>query len=170
MHQQTVCRAFTVIDDPFFKGEMMFDFVRVMKLTSRLAAAMIAATVVIVSPAQAGTGTVHLRIVKGGFIIGGGGGDGTLTFDGRRYPLRVGGAGIGTIGISETRLFGTASNLHSPGDIVGTYSMAGAGLAVGGGANVVTLRNERGVVLRLQGTQVGFQASLGVGGLTISMR
>ena len=148
----------------------MFDFGRVMKLTSKLAAAMIAAVVVIVSPAQAGTGTVHLRIVKGGLIIGGGGGDGTLTFNGRTFPLRISGVGIGTIGIAETRLYGTASNLHSAGDIVGTYSVAGAGLAVGGGGSVATLRNERGVLLRLQGTQVGFQASLGFGGMTISMR
>ena len=147
----------------------MFDFVRSVKLTTRFAAAMIAAIVVIVSPAQAGTGTVHLKIVKGEFIIGGGGGGGTLTYNGHSYRLKVGGVGIGTIGIAETRLYGTASNLHSPGDIVGTYGTAGAGLAVGGGANVATLQNEKGVVLRLQGTQVGFQATLGLGGMTISM-
>ena len=152
----------------------MVDVVRILKIRSlkfalALAAAFIVAGVAPQANAQ-GVGTVHLKILKGGFIIGGGGGSGTLHYNGHYYPLKVSGIGIGTIGIAETSLAGTASHLHSPYDIVGTYSTAGAGLAVGGGANVVTLQNEKGVLLRLQGTQVGFQATLGLGGMTISMR
>jgi hypothetical protein len=145
----------------------MSGFIRGIKFATALAAALIIAGVS--SHAQAGTGTVHLKIVKAGFIVGGGGGGGTLTYNGHTYPLKVGGIGIGTIGIAETRLYGTAYHLHSPLDIAGTYATAGAGLAVGGGANVVTLQNEKGVVLQLTGTQVGFQATLGLGGLTISL-
>ena len=115
------------------------------------------------------TGTVSIRVVKVGFIVGGGGGRGTLNFAGHHYPFRVGGISIGTIGISEARLSGTASNLHRPRDIAGTYAAAGAGLAVVGGGQVATLQNEHGVILRLQGTQIGFNANLGVGGMTISM-
>jgi hypothetical protein len=148
----------------------MFHFVRSLKLAAAFAAALLVAGIAAGTSAQAASGTVHLKIVKAGFIIGGGGGDGTLTFNGQTYRLQVGGIGIGTIGIAETRLYGTAMHLHSPYDIIGTYSTAGAGLAVGGGANIVTLRNEKGVVLQLQGTQIGFQATLGLGGMTISMR
>jgi hypothetical protein len=153
---------------------MMFEIIRTLKIRSVKFAFALAATFIVagVAPpahAQSGVGTVHLRVVKGGFIIGGGGGSGTLHYNGHYYPLKVGGVGIGTIGISEARLSGTASHLHSPYDIVGTYSTAGAGLAVIGGASVVTLQNEKGVLLRLSGTQVGFQATLGLGGMTITM-
>jgi hypothetical protein len=153
---------------------MMFDVIRLLKIRSlkfalALAAVFIVAGVAPQANAQMGVGTVHLKVIKGGFIIGGGGGNGTLHYNGHYYPLKIGGVGIGTIGIAEANLSGTASNLHSPYDIAGTYSTAGAGLAVIGGANVVTLQNEKGVVLRLQGTQVGFQATLGVGGMTITI-
>jgi hypothetical protein len=75
-----------------------------------------------------------------------------------------------TIGVSGVELFGTATGLHVPGDIQGTYTAAGAGLAVAGGGTAVTLSNGRGVVLNLQGRQVGFKLSLAVGGLTISLK
>jgi hypothetical protein len=48
---------------------------------------------------SAATGTVHIEIVKDGFIVDVGGGRGTLVFQGRRYTLRVGGLSFGaTIG------------------------------------------------------------------------
>ena len=43
------------------------------------------------SAAMADSGKIHIRIVKAGFVIGGSGGSGTLTFHGRRYPLSIGG-------------------------------------------------------------------------------
>jgi len=104
------------------------------------------------------------------FIVGGGGGSGVLIYQGHRYPLRVSGIGIGSIGIAEAKMSGIAYNLHRPSDITGTYSAAGAGLAVVGGGQVAQLQNEHGVLLKLQGVQLGFQATLGVGGMTISMR
>jgi hypothetical protein len=64
---------------------------------------------------------------------------------------------------------GTASNLRTAADIAGTYSAASAGIAVAGGGKVVTLQNSNGVVLHLRGRQVGFEASLSLSGLTISM-
>ena len=122
-------------------------------------------------PADAqSTGQVRFRVSSVGFVIGGGGGTGTLNFRGKTYPLRVSGIGAGTIGVSSADLVGTASNLRSAQDIVGTYSAAGAGVAVAGGARGVTLQNSKGVVLRLSGRQAGFQANIGIGGVEISMR
>jgi hypothetical protein len=119
--------------------------------------------------AEAATGTVAFKIVRGGFIVGVGGGSGALSFRGVRYPLSVGGVSLGaTIGVSGTELVGTAFNLHDARDIEGTYTAAGAGLAVAGGAGVVELSNGRGVVLRLSGRQVGFKLSLAVSGLTVT--
>jgi hypothetical protein len=120
--------------------------------------------------AEAATGSVALKILSGGFIVGVGGGSGVLTFRGMRYPLSLGGISLGaTIGVSDAEMIGTAFNLHDVHDIEGAYSAASAGVAVAGGAGVVQLSNARGVVLRLRGRQVGFKLSIAVSGLTISL-
>ena len=105
---------------------------------------------------RAASGTVRLHIAKAGFLIGVGGGSGTLTYHHRVYRL--------------ADLVGTAYHLRRPSDIVGTYGAAGAGATFVGGGQVATLQNEKGVVLKLRGMQIGFQASLGVAGMTISLR
>jgi hypothetical protein len=121
--------------------------------------------------AEAYHGRVVLKIFSAGFILGAGGGSGVLYFHGRQYPLSIGGVSLGaTIGISGVELVGTATGLTGPGDIQGTYTAAGAGLAVAGGASAITLSNGRGVVLNLQGRQVGFKLSAAVGGLNISLK
>jgi hypothetical protein len=122
------------------------------------------------TPSYAQYGSVRLHIVKAGFIIGIGGGSGVLYYHGHRYPLSIGGIGIGSLGVAAVDLVGTASNLRSPGDIAGTYGAAGAGAAIVGGAQVATLQNENGVVIRVHGVQAGFQISLGLAGMTISLR
>ncbi len=47
------------------------------------------------STARADEGRVHIRFLKGGWVIGGTIGEGTLTFRGRRYPLSIGGLSYG---------------------------------------------------------------------------
>ena len=116
------------------------------------------------------TGTVHLKFVKVGFIVGVGGGSGTLTYHGKTYGLSVGGVSIGTIGIAEANVSGTASNLHNAADIAGTYGAASASVAVVGGGKVATLKNEKGVILKVHGEQLGVEVSLSLSGLTISLR
>ncbi|MFT4117095.1 hypothetical protein [Bradyrhizobium sp.] len=120
--------------------------------------------------ADAGTGTVRLSVFKAGFIIGGGGGKGVLNYAGHSYPFDVGGIGLGTIGIAEAKYNGVVYNLRSPSDIEGAYQAAGAGIAIVGGVKVARLQNARGVVLELRGVQAGFEASLGLGGITINLR
>jgi hypothetical protein len=147
----------------------MLSFIRVIKLVAIIALA--AATLVGASTAsRAQTGSVRLHIVKAGFIIGVGGGSGVLIYHGQRYPLSLGGIGIGSLGVAAVDLVGTATNLHNPTDIAGTYGAAGAGATFVGGAQVATLQNQRGVVLTLRGAQAGFQVSLGLGGMTVAMR
>ena len=116
------------------------------------------------------TGTVRFTVQNVGFIVGVGGGNGILRFRGKTYRLRVDGLGAGTIGVSQADLVGTASNLRTATDIAGTYTAAGAGIAVAGGVRTIQLQNSRGVVLSLRGRQAGFSASLGVGGVTVTMR
>ena len=147
----------------------MVHLIRAIKFgAALLLAAVMLSGVSTASSAQ--TGIVHLRIVKAGFILGAGGGQGTLTYHGSTYRLKVGGVGIGTIGIAEARLVGVAYHLHHAADIVGTYDAVGASVAVIGGPKVARLQNGKGVVLELRGEQLGFEATLGLGGMNISLR
>jgi hypothetical protein len=128
------------------------------------------ATAAFVVPAEAATGSVSLHIASAGFIFGVTGGSGTLTLRGQRYPLRVGGISAGAlIGVSATDLIGSATNIHSPGDIAGLYSAIGAGMSVAGGRSTAQLSNANGVVLRLHGRQVGFSFSIDLSGMSISL-
>ena len=121
--------------------------------------------------AQADSGSISFRVLKGGWIIGASGGSGTLYFHGRRYPISIGGLSAGLVfGASETRLHGTVSHIRGPYDVSGVYGAVGAGGVVGVGARVIVLRNEKGAVLRLSGRQVGLMANVDLSGLSISVR
>jgi hypothetical protein len=74
--------------------------------TIKCGAAILAAAVMLVTfapPSYADSGTVRFRITRAGFIVGAGGGTGTLVFHGRTYPLSVGGLSVGTIGAATGR-------------------------------------------------------------------
>ena len=136
-------------------------------------AAILGAAVILASaawPSYAETGTVRVRIAKAGFIVGVGGGSGILDFKGRNYRLRIDGISAGTIGIAPADLVGTASNLRTASDIAGTYSAVSAGVAIAAGGKTARLQNQKGVVLELHGTQVGFELSLNLSGVTVSLQ
>jgi len=146
----------------------MLNFLRSIRFAAVIAAAA-AMLVTATLPSNAETGSVRLRITKAGFIVGVGGGSGTLVFRGRSYPLRVGGISVGTIGVASADLVGFARNLRSPTDIAGAFSAVGASVAVVGGAKVAHLRNTNGVLLDLHGAQVGLELSLNLSGMTIDL-
>ena len=150
-----------------------------MKLSSALRRALVAGVMLVsavfagagLSPAHADDGYVTLTIWKAGWIIGGSGGGGTLTFRGQAYPLSAGGLDYGLVfGGSKTVLHGTVSNIYRPSDVAGVYAAAGAGLAVGGGARAIVLTNQKGAVLELSGTEVGLLANADLSGLAITLR
>jgi hypothetical protein len=45
-----------------------------------------------------------------------------------------------------------------------------ASVAVVGGAKVATLQNEKGVVLKIHGVQLGLEASLSLSGMTLALQ
>jgi hypothetical protein len=126
---------------------------------------------VLAVPGWAATGTIQVEIAKAGFIVGVGGGRGTLVFQGRRYPLRVGGLSFGaTIGASKADLFGRAYNLRQVSDIAGIYTAVSVGAAAGGGASTIRLQNAKGVVLDLRGRTIGLELNANVSGVEIGLR
>jgi hypothetical protein len=147
----------------------MFRTIKLIKFVATVAA-LASFSLAATTPSQAQTCSVRLHIVKAGFIVGAGGGSGTLICHGRAYGLTVGGIGLGSLGVAAADLVGTASNVRNPANVAGTYGAAGAGVTFIGGGQVATLQNEKGVVLQLSGGQVGFQVSLGLAGMTIGLR
>jgi lipid-binding SYLF domain-containing protein len=119
----------------------------------------------------AADGTINLTLYKAGFIVGGSGGSGTLTFKGKQYPVDIGGVSLGaTIGVSKAELIGEVHNLKQPSDIEGTYAAVQAGVAVAGGGKVAELKNSKGVVLKVKGAQVGLELALDLSGMQVSLK
>lgn len=123
--------------------------------------------------AQSGTPDAKIEISqwKVGFIIGAGGGGGTLTYQGKSYPLSLHGLRVGaTIGASTADLVGDVHNLKNLKDIEGVYSAAQAAIAVGAGGKVWTLKNKNGVTLKLKGKQAGIELALDIGGMELKLK
>ena len=136
-------------------------------------AAMVAAVIMLVGTpvaSYAQTGSIHLTVVKAGFIVSPGSGTGTLDYQGRTYRLSVSSFGFGTIGVSGGELVGTAHNLRTAADIAGTYKAVAAGLTVGAGGQVARFQNANGVILELIVAQLGLAVSLGSTGMTIALQ
>jgi hypothetical protein len=119
-----------------------------MKMSSAIRVALLALTAfagaTLSSASRADEGSVSLTIYKAGWIIGGSGGGGVLSFRGRRYGLSTGGLDYGLVfGGSKTVLHGRVSNIYRPSDVAGVYGAAGAGLAVGSGARARPTRKAR---------------------------
>jgi hypothetical protein len=123
------------------------------------------------APARADEGTISFSVIKAGFVVGGSGGSGTLTFHGHSYRLSIGGISYGfTFGASQTRFHGTVSNISRPSDVSGVYAAGNVGAAVGRGAQAIVLTNQKGAVLALTGSSVGAIVSADLNGLAISVK
>jgi hypothetical protein len=149
----------------------MSNISRRLGILSAAVMALVAGLFVSFGPASAATGQITLHVGSAGFIIGVSGGQGQLVFGGRVYPLNVGGVSIGlTIGASAQDLKGEVLNINSPADIAGTYTQVSASAAFGPGGRVIQMQNAKGVVLNLTGFEGGFEVSVDLGGLTISLK
>jgi hypothetical protein len=146
-------------------------------MTIRQTTTTLAAVLMLASPAMAqrslgpATGTVRLEQVQAGFIASGEAGGGTLRFQGRSYPITVGGLGIGSIGASRSVASGTVYGLHRRSDFAGDYVQLKEGWAVGAaGRGTTWLRNDKGVTLKLAARRQGLQLQLGADGVLIGFR
>jgi hypothetical protein len=119
---------------------------------------------------QAPSGTITLTSKSVAVGIGVTWGDGTLTFGGKPYAFSVDGLSVVDLGVSEVKTSGEVFNLKNVGDLAGKYTAAEIGVAIVKGENDTIMKNEKGVVLRLHGTQKGARLTLGAGGVTIKLK
>jgi hypothetical protein len=117
------------------------------------------------------SGTVEMKQVQAAFIGSGGGGTGTLYFQGAAYPFNVAGLGIGGIGVSSLDATGDVYRLSSVGQFPGTYGQARYGYALGtDSAGDLWLQNEAGVIMHLHARREGLMLSLGGDAVVISLK
>ncbi len=122
------------------------------------------------APAMRPSGSVTVRQVQVAFIGSGAMGGGTLYFRGRAYPFKLGGLGIGGIGISKLDAVGTVYNLRRLEDFNGVYGQARTGWAIGDqGRGKMWLQNSNGVYLELHARRQGLSLSLGADGMVVRL-
>jgi hypothetical protein len=134
-------------------------------------ALMALASLGFVSAAHADSGTIRFAVYKAGFFVGGSGGEGTLTFRGRKYRVSIGGVSAGLVfGASKTYYRGTVRHIRRASDVTGIYGAAGGGGAIGRGAQAIVMQNDKGAVLELTGDQRGLQINIDLSGLSITVK
>jgi hypothetical protein len=126
------------------------------------------ATAVAKPPPPSGTLSITTTSVAVG--LGVHWGTGVLTTRGQRYPFAIQGLEVGGVGVSKVQAVGQVYHLRQVADFAGTYVAVGANAAVGGGAGIMTMRNQHGVVINLQSTQQGLKLTAGVEGITITWK
>jgi len=124
------------------------------------------------TPAKAGdpVGTVKLKSSSIALGIGVNWGDGTLFFQGQEYKFSLSGLSVLDLGVSTVNAVGEVYDLKKPSDFAGTYTAAKAGIAIGAGAEGLTMINENDVVVNLRSTQVGVKLSLSLEGMSVTMK
>jgi hypothetical protein len=107
-------------------------------------------------------GRIHITFSKPWY----GSGSAYFFYQGRRYGLGVRNTKIGRIWASTIDLIGTASNLHSVADILGTYDGVDPGAALVRRATTARLENAKGVVLEIRAVNLGRWSTLDLSGMT----
>jgi hypothetical protein len=119
--------------------------------------------------AQVPDGVIEL---SGGSVAAGIGfswGSGTLIFQGKRYPLKVSGFTLASVGITDYTAAGNVTGLRTAQDINGVFSSVAAGATLGGGGNIAAMRNQNGVVIQMTSTTAGLSLTLAAEGVKISI-
>ncbi len=115
-------------------------------------------------------GTVQMDQVQVAYIGSAGGGNGTLYYRGGAYPFKVGGIGVGGIGVSTLDAEGEVYKLNRLIDFAGAYAQGRYGFAIGtASAGDLWLQNEAGVIMHLKAKRTGLMLSLGGDAVVISM-
>jgi hypothetical protein len=108
-------------------------------------------------------GRIQITFSKPGYDNG----SGYLFYQGQKYGLGVSGAKTGRIWVSTIDLIGTASNLRSASDILGTYNGSDPEAAIVKGAAKARLENAKGVTLEIRAVNLNRRSTLDLSGMTL---
>jgi len=136
-----------------------------------LAATLLVAGLAMAADAKKPSGTVTIDETQFAFILGGSVGGGKLTFQGKEYPFKVGGLTAGAnVGVSTMSAAGEVYDLKDISKFPGTYTKLDASITLGGGIGGLHLKNENGVIMRLESRTQGLQLNVGsASGIKVTM-
>jgi hypothetical protein len=97
-------------------------------------------------------------------------GNGQLEFKGHGHSFKISGLSVVDAGVSSITATGQVYKLTSLKDFAGNYTVASAGVALGGGAGASYLKNEHGVVIKLVDTEQGIRFNLSGEGMKVSLK
>jgi len=122
--------------------------------------------------AQAKKPDATLTLSEGSVAVGIGfsWGKGTLTYQGKSYPVKVEGLSVGELGVQRATASGDVFNLKKLADFNGNFVAGAAGATIGGGAGVTAMKNQNGVVIELKSTTQGASLKLAAEGLKLSIQ
>ena len=96
-------------------------------------------------------------------------GNGSLSFKGQTYRVKIDGLSVAEVGITKSTASGTVYNLKSIDDFDGVYAAAGAEGTAGKGEGVSSLRNSKGVVINLKSETKGANIKVAAEGLKLKL-
>ena len=111
--------------------------------------------------------------LKGGSVAAGIGyswGSGTLTYQGKEYPVSVNGLSLGKVGISGSSATGEVYHLNKIEDFNGHYNAGSAGLTIAGGASATAMKNQNGVSVVVTSTSRGADVTIAGGGVDMQLK
>jgi len=114
--------------------------------------------------------TLELSQGQVGIGIGFSWGEGTLTYQGNKYPVTVHGISVIDVGITKATAFGKVYGLTKLEDFDGNYTAASAEGTLGGGAGATTMKNQNGVVIDLFTTTQGINIKLAPSGVKLMLK
>jgi hypothetical protein len=114
--------------------------------------------------------TIELTQGQVGVGIGFSWGDGTLKFQGKKYPVKVTGLSVIDVGITKATAKGSIYNLKKLEDFDGNYTSATAEGTLGGGVGATTMKNQNGVVIHLITTTKGVNVKLAPAGVELMLK
>jgi|UPI0003238B4F hypothetical protein len=116
------------------------------------------------------SGTVSINETQFALIVGGSTGGGVLTYQGKKYPFKIGGMSLGAnVGASKLAATGEVYDLTDVSKFPGTFTKLESSITLGGGVGGTVLKNENGVIMRLTSTSEGLQFNLSASGVTVKL-
>ena len=94
---------------------------------------------------------------------------GTLRYNGNSYPIQMKGLSLAQAGVSTIKATGEVYHLSNVQDVSGTYASASAGAALVDGHTETTMKNDKGVVIKMHATTDGVDLRLSVEGVSLKL-
>jgi len=114
--------------------------------------------------------TVQFEAKNAAYWLSVAGGNGTLEFQGKSYPISVVDTGVGGTGFQTLSAKGDVYNLTKIEDFPGRYTGARSGITLFKGKQCTKITNSKGVVIYVEAKTTGVASSTGASTVTIELK